>query len=130
MVGRWRSSTNGTVASGIAVIPTGTIIPAKGSFLITNNPDAATGPTLTYSLTNVAGSAARNGDGDTGYSLDLPDNGGLALFNTATAANFRRRNRVDSVGFAACSGLFIEGTGLPTIATMTRTGSTASFVKL
>jgi hypothetical protein len=114
-------STTSGVVSGIAVIPNGTVIPAKGHFLIARNQDSANGPTLVYSLNSYPGQTnpstlVRGAGSDTGYAVELADNGGLALFKTSTVANFTAPNRMDSVGFASTPvGLFKEGTGIPDI---------------
>lgn len=121
-------STNGTTIVGVAVIPNGTVIPGKGHFLIADNPDGATGPTLVYGLGTYPGAtnpstAVRGADSDTGWSLDLADNGGLAIFKTSNTANFSAATRMDSVGFSGITaGLFREGAGLPPITASTPTG--------
>ena len=118
------NSANGTtVANVFAVVPNGTVIAPRGHFLVADNPDAATGPTLVYSLNSAASTQARSADSDTGWSLDLADNGGIALFNTATTANFSASTRLDSVGFSTiAAGLFKEGNGIPAITAATPTG--------
>jgi hypothetical protein len=114
-------STTAGVVSGVAVIPNGTVIPAKGHFLIARNQDSANGPTLVYSLNTYPGQTnpstlVRGGDSDSGYAVDNADNGGFALFKTSTVANFTALNRMDSVGFASTPvGLFKEGTGIPDV---------------
>jgi len=125
-------STNGTTISAvIAVIPNGTVIPARGHFLIADNPDAAAAPTTVYSLNTAASTQARGADSDTGWSLDLPDNGGLALFSTSTSANFNAGTRFDSVGFSTiAAGLFKEGAGIPAVTATTPTGQMTFFRKL
>jgi hypothetical protein len=118
-------SPNGTTITGVAVIPNGTVIPAHGSFLITDNPDNTAGGTsaLTYSLNATPSIAVRNADSDTGWAFDLADNGGVALFNTANTANFAAGTRLDSAGFAPiAAGLFKEGAGIPAITAATPTG--------
>ena len=119
-------STNGTTVSQIfAVIPNGTVIPPHGHFLVADNPDNTAGGTaaLTYSLNAAAATQVRNADSDTGWSLDLADNGGIALFNTATTANFAVGTRIDSVGFSSiAAGLFKEGNGIPAVTAATPTG--------
>jgi MYXO-CTERM domain-containing protein len=118
------NSANGTtVANVFAIIPNGTVIPAHGHFLVTDNPDSATLPTLVYSLGSYPANQQRTADGDLGWSLDLADNGGVALFSTSVAANFAAGTRVDSVGFSSiATGLFKEGTGIPAITASTPTG--------
>jgi hypothetical protein len=59
----------------------------------------------------------RGADSDVGYAIDLADNGGVAIFKTATVANFSAATRMDSVGFTGVPvGLFKEGAGIPPIA--------------
>ena len=98
-------SVNGNGVDTVAIIPEGTIIPARGHYLAANNGFNQN----SYGLTDYATT-------DIDYGTDIRDNGGVALFNTATAANFTLANRLDAVGFASASGtkasLFIEGTGL------------------
>jgi len=119
-------STNGTSVSQVfAVVPNGTVIPAHGHFLVVDNPDNTAGGTsaLTYSLNGAPGTPVRGADSDFGWSLDLADNGGIALFNTATTANFAAGTRLDSVGFATiAAGLFKEGNGIPAVTAATPTG--------
>ncbi len=90
------------------VIPTGTIIPARGHYLCTNS--------VAYSL---AASPAGNGTtatGDATYTTNIPDNAGIALFNTATPANFTLANRLDAVGSTSeANTLYKEGTGYPAL---------------
>ena len=79
------------------VLPSGTVVPARSHYL-------AVGPG--YSLAAYA-------SGDLSYSLDIPENSGLALFNTASPANFTTANRFDAVGFTTSNSLYREGAGLP-----------------
>ncbi len=60
-------------SDGVArcVIPTGTVIPNRGHYLCTNS--------VAYSLSG-------NATGDATYTTDIPDNAGIALFNTSVAA--------------------------------------------
>ena len=109
---------NGTTSTALAVVPYGAVIPARGHFLIADNPDAANGPTLVYSLNNYAAktdpaSLVRGADSDTGYSVDIPDTNGIALFKSAVVANFTSGNAVDAAGPATLppTSIFKEGTG-------------------
>jgi subtilisin-like proprotein convertase family protein len=78
-------------------IPNGTVIPDRGHYLCTNS--------VAYSL---AGSAT----GDATYTTDIPDNAGVALFNTSVAANFTSLNRLDAVGSTSeANTLYREGAG-------------------
>ena len=79
------------------VLPSGTVVPARSHYL-------AVAPG--YSLTGYAA-------GDLSYSLDIPENTGLALFNTAYSANFTTANRFDAAGFTSSNSLYREGAGLP-----------------
>jgi subtilisin-like proprotein convertase family protein len=85
------------------VIPTGTVIPAHGHYLGVNSNG--------YSLANYGGTNAAAGD--ITFTTDIPDNTGLALFNSSIPANFTAGNRIDAVGFAStANALFKEGTGI------------------
>lgn len=89
----------------IAVIPVGTIIPARGHYLLAaatfSLNSRATGDFF-YSTTAVAG---------------VDDNSGLALYSTSTRANFALGNRLDAAGFTGAPPEDREGTGLTPIAT-------------
>jgi hypothetical protein len=109
------AATSAAVVSGVAVVPNGTVIPGRGHFLLADNPDAANGPTLSYSLNAYPGIQVRGADSDTGWSIDLPDTDSLALFKTADTASFTAPNRLDAAGPVGAT--FVEGTGygaLPT----------------
>ena len=83
------------------VIPNGTIIPNKGHYLCTNS---------------VAYSLAGNAPGDATYTADIPDNAGIALFNTSVPGNFNLANRFDAVGSTSeANTLYKEGTGYPAL---------------
>ncbi len=83
------------------VIPNGTVIPNRGHYLCTNS--------VAYSLSG-------NATGDATYTTDIPDNAGIALFNTSIAANFTSPNRLDAVGSTAeANTLYKEGTGYPAL---------------
>ncbi len=87
------------------VIPNGTTIPVRGHFLVTNN--SVNG----YSLSDYGGVGASVGDGT--YTGDIPTDSGLALFQTASPANFSLANRIDAVGFNTVpDALYREGSGL------------------
>jgi hypothetical protein len=89
------------------IIPSGTVIPAHGRFLAVNNagyglPGSATGDALLLpdGVTEAAG-----------YSLDIADGAGVALFNNSTT--FNTATRLDAVGFAGVAdALYLEGPGL------------------
>jgi subtilisin-like proprotein convertase family protein len=102
----------GTSASIVATIPNGTMIPARGHYLIANNTAA-----IGYSLSNYGG--AGNATPNATYTTDIADNTGVALFNTANGANLSAATRMDTVNFTsqngALSALFTEGTRLAPI---------------
>jgi hypothetical protein len=82
-------------------IPNGTVIPAKGHYLGANS---------------VAYSLAGNATGDVTYTTDIPDNAGIALFNTATPANFSLATRLDAAGSTSeANTLYKEGAGYPAL---------------
>jgi uncharacterized repeat protein (TIGR01451 family) len=84
----------------IAVIPNGTVIPARGNYLLVGS---------TYSLAAYA-------TGDQPLSASLDDDHNVALFNTADIGNLQTGTRLDAVGFGANTGdncdLLREGTTL------------------
>ena len=90
------------------VVPAGASIPARGHYLAANA-SIDGGP---YSLAAAV-------PADLTYTTDLPDDSGLALFNTANPAGFTPANRLDAAGFAgatlAPADLYREGAGLPTV---------------
>ena len=91
-------------------IPHGTVIPARGHYLAANS--------LGYSLSNYPGGDDGLGETfaqpDLQYSLDIPDQSGIALFNTANAANFNEGHRLDAVGYDSSPALYREGMGFST----------------
>ncbi|HEX8070312.1 MAG TPA: fibronectin type III domain-containing protein [Pyrinomonadaceae bacterium] len=96
--GGWALATNTAGAPlVIAVIPSGTGIPAHGHYLVTNSGG--------YSLSGYA-------PPDQTYTGDISDTGGIALFGTTVPADFTLENRLDAVGFQAVPSLFSEGNSL------------------
>ncbi len=88
------------------VIPSGTVIPARGHYLCVNSDG--------YSLGNYPAGNGTTATGDATFTTDIPDNNGVAIFRSATT--LAAENRLDSVGFTTTpAGLFKEGTGLPTL---------------
>ncbi|MCA1565218.1 MAG: hypothetical protein LC803_06215 [Acidobacteria bacterium] len=106
-----RTDTTGALAT-IANIPSGVQIPSRGHYLVVNN-SPATGFT-SHPLSNYPAGASVVGAGDAQFTADLPDGGGIALFNSATV--FDRTTRLDAVGFAPGAGspdpLYREGAGI------------------
>jgi hypothetical protein len=112
------------------IIPNGTVIPAKGHYLGTNG--VCPVGVATYSLcTYPAGTGTATGDDDTGvtpFTVNIPDNAGIAIFNSA--ATFDANSRVDSVGSASTpAGLFREGAGVPDLVDFTGTSQYSYFRK-
>ena len=83
------------------VVPNGTIIPRAGHYLCANS--------VGYSLAAYA-------SGDTAYTTDIPDNAGIAIFNTSVAVDFTLANRLDAVGSTSeVNTVYKEGTGYPAL---------------
>ncbi|HKR15086.1 MAG TPA: hypothetical protein VJT15_23675 [Pyrinomonadaceae bacterium] len=94
------------------VIPNNTVIPNRGFYLCVNS--------NAYSLSSYAA-------GDATYTIDIPDNAGIALFNTSVAANFILASRLDAAGSTTeANTLYKEGTGYPAL---TPFASDFSFVR-
>lgn len=85
------------------VIPNGTVIPARGHYLGVN--------TIAYSLSSYPAGNGTTATGDSTFTTDIPDNAGVALFNTSNAANFTLGNRFDAVGSTSVDALYREGAG-------------------
>jgi uncharacterized repeat protein (TIGR01451 family) len=85
----------------IAVIPNGTVIPARGNYLAVGSG---------YSLAAYAA-------GDQTLTSNIEDDRNVALFNTANPANLQTGTRLDAVGFGTNTGnncdLLREGATLP-----------------
>lgn len=97
-------------SDGVArcVIPNGTVIPNKGHYLCVNS--------VAYSLASYPAGNGTTATGDATYTTDIPDNAGIALFNTSIAANFNLANRFDAVGSTSeANTLYKEGTGYPAL---------------
>ncbi len=93
-------------SDGVArgVIPNGTVIPARGHYLIVNS--------VGYSLASYPAGNGTSATGDATYTTDIPDNAGIAIFNTSIAGNFTLANRLDAVGSTSePNTLYKEGTG-------------------
>ncbi|PWT94043.1 MAG: hypothetical protein C5B55_03345 [Blastocatellia bacterium] len=90
------------------VIPNGTVIPNRGHYLCVNS--------LAYSLASYPAGNGTTATGDATYTTDIPDNAGIAIFNTSIAANFNLANRMDAVGSTSeANTLYKEGTGYPAL---------------
>ena len=97
-------------SNGVArcVIPNGTVIPNRGHYLCVNS--------IGYSLASYPAGNGTTATGDATYTTDIPDNAGIAIFNTSIAANFNLANRLDAVGSTSeANTLYKEGTGYPAL---------------
>ncbi|MDT5156954.1 MAG: hypothetical protein QOH51_1311 [Acidobacteriota bacterium] len=90
-------------------IPTGTVIPGRGHYLCTNS--------VGYSLASYPAGVSTTATGDATYATDIPQNDGLAIFNTANPANFSTTTRLDAVGSSSVTNtLYREGAGYAPLA--------------
>ncbi|WP_313913187.1 hypothetical protein [Tahibacter sp.] len=97
-------------SNGVArcVITNGTLIPANGHFLCVNSAG--------YSLGSYPAGAGTIASGNATYTADIPDNAGIAIFNTSLPASFSLTTRIDAVGSTSeANTLYKEGTGCPAL---------------
>jgi hypothetical protein len=97
-------------SNGIArcVVPNGTVIPNRGHFLCVNSAG--------YSLASYPAGNGTTATGDATYTANIPDNAGIAIFNTSVAENFTLANRLDAVGSTSeANTVYKEGTGYPAL---------------
>src|SRR5215213_254254 len=97
-------------SNGVArcVVPNGTVIPNRGHYLCVNS--------VGYSLASYPAGNGTTATGDATYTTDIPDNAGIAVFNTSVAGNFTLANRLDAVGSTSeANTLYKEGTGYPAL---------------
>ena len=97
-------------SNGVArcVIPNGTVIPNRGHYLCVNS--------VGYSLATYPAGNGTTATGDATYTTDIPDNAGIAIFNTSVAASFTLANRLDAIGSTSeANTLYKEGTGYPAL---------------
>lgn len=97
----------------LTTLPVGTVIPGRRHYLVANS----TG----YSLSGYpAGANATPGalptstaTPDSTYAHDIRNetDGGVALFNTSTPANFDMGHRLDAFGMSAAAAIYREGSG-------------------
>jgi len=102
-------SSDGMSAVPLVTIAGGTVIPPRAHYLVANSADPINPATGGYSLSAYAAP-------DQLYLPDIADNSGVAVFTTATPANYSTGNRLDAAGFSGTTGataeLFREGAGL------------------
>jgi hypothetical protein len=92
----------------IATIPNGTVIPARGHYLVVGSQ---------YTLANYGGTGAAAGNQT--MTSDIESDHNVAVFSTATVDNISSANRLDAVGGDSNTGavcdLLREGTNLPAV---------------
>lgn len=99
------------------IIPNGTVIPARGHFLAVNVDGYSLCPDPDNGSCYAQGDTVLLPDGATsagGYTLEIADGSGIALFNTSNPTGFTTSNRLDAVGYSTAPELYREGAGLPT----------------
>jgi hypothetical protein len=97
-------------SNGVArcIIPNGTVIPNRGHYLCVNS--------VGYSLASYPAGNGTTATGDATYTTDIPDNAGIAIFNTSVSADFTLANRLDAIGSTSeANTLYKEGTGYPAL---------------
>jgi len=99
------------VLTPLATIQSGTVLPARGHFLIANNSN--TGGVGGYSLSNYGGTGRATADAT--YQRDIPDNTGVALFRTTNTGSLTEANKLDAAGFSSAPQIYREGGGLAPI---------------
>ncbi|MCM3901320.1 MAG: DUF4214 domain-containing protein [Pyrinomonadaceae bacterium] len=116
LVGSSNAIINDGLVSTRFVIPNGTVIPARGHFLAVNS--------VGYSIANYPAGNGTTAVGDINYTIQIPDNVGIALFETSFAGNYTPANRIDAVGSNAdTNALYREGVGYPAIGSLALEGS-------
>ena len=103
------------------VIPNGIVIPARGHYLGVNS--------IAYSLASYPAGNGNTATGDAIFTTDIPDNDGVALFNTSNPANFTLGNRFDAVGSSSVSDtLYREGAGFAPLVPFSVDYNNADFI--
>ena len=116
IVGSSNAVLNDSLPATRIVIPNGTVIPARTHMLFTN----ANG----YSLSNYPAGNGTTAIGNLTYTIQIPDNVGIALFGTSVPFNYNLANRIDAIGSNADNNtLFREGAGYPAISVPNLEGS-------
>ena len=90
-------------------IPNGTVIPFRGHFLCVNS--------VGYSLASYPSGNGTTATGDATYTMDIPDNAGIAIFNNNQGGEvYILSTRLDAVGSTSEANLvYKEGTGYPAL---------------
>jgi VCBS repeat-containing protein len=90
-------------------IPNGTVISRFGHYLCVNS--------VGYSLASYPAGNGAMASGDATYTIDIPDNAGIALFDNNTGGDsYNHANRIDAVGSTSeANTLYKEGNGYPAL---------------
>jgi hypothetical protein len=116
LVGSSNAVINDQLVATRFVIPNGTVIPARGRLLAINSNG--------YSLTNYPAGSGTTAVGNITYTIQIPDNVGIAIFGTSVAFNYTLANRIDAVGSNLDNNnLYREGAGYPSIPSSALEGS-------
>ena len=108
LVGSSNAILNDSLPATRVVIPNGTVIPPRAHILLTN----ADG----YTLSNYPAGNGTTSVGNLTYTIQIPDNVGIALFGTGTPINYNLANRIDAIGSNADNNsLYREGAGYPAV---------------
>jgi hypothetical protein len=86
LVGSSNATLNDGLVSTRFVIPNGTVIPARGHFLAVNS--------VGYSLSNYPAGNGTTALGNINFTIQIPDNVGIALFETSFAGNYTPANQL------------------------------------
>ncbi|MFL6253420.1 MAG: Calx-beta domain-containing protein [Pyrinomonadaceae bacterium] len=108
------------------IIPNDTVIPARGHFLGVNTDGYSLGA---YGTPDEVLLPSDPNTPVGGYTLDIPDGSGIALFGTADPANYTLANRLDAAGYATVDPLYREGTGFPAAGAEATSDLEYSFVR-
>jgi hypothetical protein len=113
---------NSNAPALVCTISNGTVIPARGHYLIGNESGAA-----------AVGALWPAAAFDQTYAPDLADDEGLALFRTSAPAHMTLAYRLDAVGFnnqsSTSAPLFIEGAGLAPVSANVAADEQFSYVR-
>ncbi len=108
------------------IIPNDTVIPARGHFLGVNLDGYSLG---FYGIPDEVLLPSDTSMPVGGYTLDIPDGSGIALFGTADPANYTLANRLDAAGYATVDPLYREGAGFPAAGAEATSDLEHSFVR-
>ena len=108
------------------IIPNDTVIPARGHFLGVNIDGYSLG---SYGVPDEVLLPSDTSTTVNGYSLDIPDGSGIALFGTADPSHYTLATRLDAAGYATVDALYREGAGFPAAGAEATSDLEYSFVR-